>query len=359
MTSTYSITIPGTPTVEISRDELRSLLGEIEAQLHRSQVYRRALATLQNLLGESSEQAKVLFKAVSREAIGLAFRQFAQKSQTVASRQQLEINSQISSTVTSEKSNDLTPYLTTIKSQQVTEKVNHVEDNLPAQPLGENDSVPNSENINIKNPLKWFQRRKNNIESELAQPTPAQQRLDKLRHIGQKFKQARESRGISIAKLNADTHVPIHHIQAFEKGTVEFLPEDVYLRGFIRTLGNALGLDGDALASYFLPVPERAKTVLPSEYKSEKSTNGLRLELSPMHLYVGYTALVAGAVGGLSFISQQQANTKQDVLPQAGNSSSPVSESFRDKEVNTKPGLQSSNGSITVGTDISRPETLF
>jgi len=42
-TSVYLLTIPGNPPIEIPRDELRSLLAEIEAQLHRSKVYRRAL----------------------------------------------------------------------------------------------------------------------------------------------------------------------------------------------------------------------------------------------------------------------------------------------------------------------------
>ena len=76
-TPVYLLTIAGNSSIEISQDELRSLLGQIETKLHRSKVYRNALATLQNLLGPSSEQAKVLFKAISREAIALSFQQFA------------------------------------------------------------------------------------------------------------------------------------------------------------------------------------------------------------------------------------------------------------------------------------------
>ncbi|PLZ31854.1 hypothetical protein CBP10_10835, partial [Fischerella thermalis WC558] len=74
-TPVYFLQILGNPSIEISQDELRSLLGEIEAELHNSQVYRRALATIQKLLGDSAEQGKMLLKAVGREAIGLAFRQ--------------------------------------------------------------------------------------------------------------------------------------------------------------------------------------------------------------------------------------------------------------------------------------------
>ncbi len=80
----YSLSVPGQPNIEISQDELRSLLGEIETELHNSKVYRRAVATVQKLLGSSSEQANLLFKAVGREAIGVAFRQLSLHNQTIA-----------------------------------------------------------------------------------------------------------------------------------------------------------------------------------------------------------------------------------------------------------------------------------
>lgn len=40
MTAIYSLTTPGNATIEISQDELRAILGDIEAELHRSKVYR-------------------------------------------------------------------------------------------------------------------------------------------------------------------------------------------------------------------------------------------------------------------------------------------------------------------------------
>jgi hypothetical protein len=86
-TPVYLLTIPGNSSIQISQDELRSLLGQIETKLHRSKVYRNALATLQNLLGPSSEQAKVLFKAISREAIALSFQQFTTQQPKVTDNQ--------------------------------------------------------------------------------------------------------------------------------------------------------------------------------------------------------------------------------------------------------------------------------
>jgi polyphosphate kinase len=69
MASAYFFNILRNSTVQISKDELRSLLGEIESELYQSKVYRLAVANLQKLLGSTDEQAKTLFKAVGREAI--------------------------------------------------------------------------------------------------------------------------------------------------------------------------------------------------------------------------------------------------------------------------------------------------
>lgn len=82
-TSLYLLQSPGHPAIEISQDELRSLLDGIETELHQSKVYRRALAMMQQLLGSSAEQAQALFQSIGREAIGLAFRQFVQHAQKV------------------------------------------------------------------------------------------------------------------------------------------------------------------------------------------------------------------------------------------------------------------------------------
>jgi hypothetical protein len=94
------------------------------------------------------------------------------------------------------------------------------------------------------------------------------------------------------------------------------------------------------------------QSILPSWYNSIKSPGGLVMDIRPIHLYVGYTALVAGAVGGLSLISQQ-AKTDRDVNPNILTSPSlSVFKSSQMSEVNVKPGLNSGS----VGSDIAPPE---
>jgi cytoskeleton protein RodZ len=361
-TTAYLLKVLDNPAIEISQDELRSLLGEIEAELHKSQVYRRVLAVMQKLLGSSGEQAQALFKAVGREAITLAFHHFVQHSQkNEENHQQIENNTgknngnetlDISDNKPSD-SNDLSHCLTSVKSHQkypveATRKAN--------SPSTFQEGKATEENSTNKKQNRWFKKKPS--KAELAQ-MKAQQRVKSLRQIGQQLQQIRESQGLSLNQLHVYTHVPIRQMEAIENGDWDSLPEDVYVRGFIRVMGNALGLNGTHLAAS-LPATEPAKVVLPTYYQPKHYSSGfsLGLGLRPVHLYVGYAALVAGSVGGLSFMSQQANANRLIDTEEITPPSSSLTQSSEKETPSAKPGLQSNGGSVTIGSDISPPEAF-
>ncbi|WP_228059831.1 helix-turn-helix domain-containing protein [Plectonema radiosum] len=363
MSSMYSLSVPGQPAIEISQDELRSLLSEIETELHNSKVYRRALATVQKLLGPSSEQAKLLFKAVGREAIGVAFRQLSLHNQTITDTTP-EVEEKIEPKIETspvQSTNDLSECLTIVsgtpplqagavgRSPVNPSPTTSIVKEQPSKPTTVVDSSKNTTAFN------WFKSGKPS-KAEIAKQTRVEQRLEKFREIGQQLKQARESRGFCLSDLHMYTHIPIHQMEAVERGDMESLPADVYVRGFIRVMGNALGFNGTVLAAS-LPTSETKEALVPSLFESDNKIPRIGLDISPMHLYVGYTALVAGAVGGLSIISQQQSNAEKAINTEV-TPASEVSESFKYKENTAKPGIKSSNAGITIGSDIAPPEAL-
>ncbi|MCM0589683.1 MAG: helix-turn-helix domain-containing protein [Gloeotrichia echinulata DVL01] len=360
MTPVYLLKTPGNTTIEISQDELRSLLGKIEADLHRSKVYCRAMATLQNLLGSSAEQVKSLLKSVSREAIGLAFQEFIQQHQLSADISQQTDNTTVSPTVEQDNSQDLAQCLTNVKLHPKSALTNTSEGNLDSESKRVTNRAVNSATISKyrvseTTGLKWLNQNQKSAKIQQAKQQEAEQRLQSLCQIGQQLRQARESQSLSLKQLQVYTHMPIYQMEALENGKLELLPEDVFVRGFIRLMGNALGLDGIALAAS-LPAVDTAKSVLPSWYRS-KNTVGLGWGIQPIHLYLGYTALVAGAVGGLSLMSQQ-ANSEVlhpdvEITPPAS-----VSQSAQKPETIAKPGLKSTSYGVIVGPDISPPEAL-
>ena len=346
MTPVYSLTIPGKSTIEINQDELRSLLGQIETELHRSKVYRRALATVQKMVGDSAEQAKQLFKAVGREAIGLAFHQFAQQQQQVEEQPSVESIPEVA--ISEEKPTDLVECLTSVKFHAIAPLENAGDVNLE-KPLPKADE----KSLRTGSPLAWFKTKKS-AKTEVTKAA-VELRSQALRQIGKQLREARESRGLTLAQLHIYTHVAIPQMDAIERGSWEELSEEVFVRGFIRVMGNALGLNGTHLVAS-LPASEPAKTVLPDWYKSPKNSP-VELSISPMHLYVGYTALVAGAVGGLSLMSSQQAHADK-LINHSTETSSTVNQSLKDKQLDAKPGLQSNSKGISVGSDIAPPEAF-
>ncbi len=330
------------PTIEISQEGLRSILSQIEAELVDSEVYRRTMAGLQTMLGEASSTAQILVKAVGREAVRLTFQQVVRQYKVIPvpsgemnntrhegldSRQRVEeqsvqTESQLSATEVAE-----------VPHSVETAKQSH----LPSRFIG--DTKPS----------------KKLTKTELAAQTAAQARQEMLRQVGQELRQARQDRSLSVDQLHRQTLVPLHHIEALEVGRLDQLPEDVYIRGFIRRMGVALGLNGVAMADS-IPEPDPVKSVVPSWYNNSTAVPGF--QLNSVHLYLGYTALIAGAVGGLSLMSRQSTPGVSVEPEPVAPSKTSVSPKVERDQSTSKPGLKASRTGVKAGADIAPPEAL-
>ncbi|HEX8525501.1 helix-turn-helix domain-containing protein [Allosphingosinicella sp.] len=62
--------------------------------------------------------------------------------------------------------------------------------------------------------------------------------------VGERLKQAREARGITLDEIASQTRIPVRHLQHIETGDWEALPAATYSVGFARSYAGAVGLDG-------------------------------------------------------------------------------------------------------------------
>lgn len=346
MQPSYDNGVIESPTIEVSQEGLRSILNQIEAELFNSEVYRRTMAGLQTMVGEGFGPAQLLVKAVGREAIRLTFQQVAKQYKVVP--------------VASEGMNQAN-YETPDFPQMVQDSSVQAESQPTATVVAEV-----SKPVNTSQPRRLFSRRTSETKptqkltkAQLAAQTAKQEREDLLRKVGQELRQAREARSLSVLQLHRQTLVPLHQIEALEAGRIDELPEDVYIRGFIRRIGHALGLNGISMADS-LPEPDPVKSVVPSWYHSV-SVPGL--QVNNIHLYLGYTALIAGAVGGLSWMSSNASTPRVSAEPKpVPSSKTAVSPKAEKKEATKKPGIKSSPTKTGVkakaGADIAPPESL-
>ncbi|NJN91702.1 MAG: hypothetical protein HC878_15955 [Leptolyngbyaceae cyanobacterium SL_5_14] len=351
LTPTYCLEGAGNTRIALSQEKLRTIFSQVEAELYHSETYRRALASLQKTLGEAIEGPQALIKSACREAIRLALRQLVKQYQASPNSDQGELQQTAASSLSNQLSNqEIVSYAQTTAQDSVPQAKPNLSVKSDTPPVG---GLAVSPKAAIRSKLKRsgagnLAKTKPNTGAATQPPSPPREVL--VRQIGQELRHARQAKSLSLNQLHSLTWIPIHQLKALEDGQVEQLPEDVYVRGFIRRVGDVLELDGASMAAT-LPTPDSAKTVVPSWQISTETAPCLR----PVHLYVGYAALMAGAVGGLAWMAQQpfpdgafnpEADSSQE-LAQTGQ-----------QRLDVIPGVRASGAGAIAGTDLAPPETL-
>ena len=78
--------------------------------------------------------------------------------------------------------------------------------------------------------------------------------------IGEVLKQARARAGLDIRTVEDETKIRVKYLRALEDEEWDALPSPAYARGFLRTYGQLLGLDGEALVDAFRRQVEGGRT---------------------------------------------------------------------------------------------------
>jgi cytoskeletal protein RodZ len=128
---------------------------------------------------------------------------------------------------------------------------------------------------------------------------------EQLVELGALLQVARQQQCLTLEMMAEKTLIRPSLLAAIERGDLDGLPEPVYIRGLIRTYGDALRLDGETLASQFFTPPA-------IQQRSWKETPAAQLR--PLHLYGAYFMLLIAAVSGLSYLLRQTA-PEATVLP--------------------------------------------
>lgn len=118
---------------------------------------------------------------------------------------------------------------------------------------------------------------------------------ERLKEITKKLRQVREQKSIHIEQIAAKILVRPVFLNALEEGRFEELPEPVYVQGFIRRYGDALGLDGKALGQEFGAIA--CPPPIPQENNNLNNKANVYIPLA-----VPYVLLIIGASLGLFYL---------------------------------------------------------
>jgi cytoskeletal protein RodZ len=145
------------------------------------------------------------------------------------------------------------------------------------------------------------------------------EQVERLGQIGDYLRQVREESFLSLEEMAVRTLIQPRLLRAIEAGTLQQLPEPVYIQGFIRRYAEALGLDGAQLAEAF---PVAAVTKKPEAAWNDSPAAQLR----PLHLYMAYVGLIVLSVSLLSYVVNRSAPPSTGVRLEA---SSPTTDAPR------------------------------
>lgn len=312
-----SVTTTETLTIELSRAIVTSAFEQMELDIVNSQIYVKSLHNLEKLaaLGHTEVNVDRMIKAIAKEAVRLTLRHLAKNHQAITPSSNIAISSSELASEDHESEHTETP-------------IN--------EPFEYNTTQPER----LSRPLGLTSAAKSSKKKQ-AQDVIALKRAEGLRRIGKILKQAREKKSLSLTELHYRTYIVLEQIQALEDGKADKLPEDIFIHSFLRKLAKVLDLDAQSLIDL---LPETETPVIPSWYRE----NLLGKKQVSLPMYLGYTALVASTVGGVSWLTHEATRStanNQEMLP------SNTEVSLNQNQQQTKVNLNSS-------VHVSAPEII-
>jgi len=130
--------------------------------------------------------------------------------------------------------------------------------------------------------------------------------------LGEKLRQARDERGISISEVAEQTRISPLYIKSIEEDDYRTLPGGIFNKGFVKSYAKYIGLDEqEALADYTalvgsqtVPLEEQPKTYRPQVLTDDRAaSSGLRT--------IVFAAIILGlmAIGILALVNHLRSNT--------------------------------------------------
>jgi transcriptional regulator with XRE-family HTH domain len=118
--------------------------------------------------------------------------------------------------------------------------------------------------------------------------------------VGQRLREAREAKGLSIEDIAATTRIPTRHLSSLETSEWDKLPAATYSVGFAKNYAGAVGLDRAEIAEALrLEMGgTRPVTIYPEVYETADPARTM-----PKGLVFGALALLALVVLGLTWMS--------------------------------------------------------
>src|SRR5438874_912421 len=166
-----------------------------------------------------------------------------------------------------------------------------------------------------------------------------------MSNFGSTFKKGRESKGISLDRIAAETRISTRFLLAIENEEFNLLPGGIFNRGFVRTYAEKVGLDPDqAVADYerLVAVREPAETATPAPTNRK----------GDRHLYPVVIGVLLLIIVIFYVVNREAPNTAQTASPAVANTPASPAE-----PAPASPAPSTSAPAAAPGASLTQPPT--
>jgi hypothetical protein len=136
-----------------------------------------------------------------------------------------------------------------------------------------------------------------------------------MSEFGDRFKKARQSRGMSLDQISSETRIGIRFLQAIENEDFNLLPGGIFNRGFIRSFAEHVGIDAEQALVEYERLVGRREPVEESASTTPQATDSHKTQKRLLPIAVGVLLLVFIIVFGLSRQTQNSVVQSQEPVP--------------------------------------------
>ena len=158
--------------------------------------------------------------------------------------------------------------------------------------------------------------------------------------LGEKLRQAREARDISISEVAEQTRISPLYIESIENDDYRPLPGGIFNKGFVKSYAKVVGVDeNEALADYLRIVTQQegVQDDEPKTYRPEVLTDDRRSSSTLLTIIFAIVILGLMTWGILALVSYVKENSLQATTPTPSNTNNSTNSNANSNTANATP----------------------
>jgi cytoskeleton protein RodZ len=174
-----------------------------------------------------------------------------------------------------------------------------------------------------------------------------------IEDFGSYLKSERELRGVTLDELHSKTKIPVRYLEALEKNQFDELPEEVFIRGYIRSVSNVIGAQEDEVLSTYM---DMHKTPCLTDTNDQSTSNIKHPKFDTQFiLFLGLAVLILlGTMFGLNVLIQ---NFNKDATESTIAEFSKTQKEIKEESPKNLPAVNSETNNIS--TALTIPKSPF